>query len=74
MNRRVFSGSRMNRDRREQSFARSVIAIAQRLRLDAEKERCLLCNEPLSGNCEVRDDAYPYCSKECGLAAEIEKV
>lgn len=68
MNRRVFSGSRINRDRREQSFARAVIAAAEcRRRQEEEVEQCLFCHVPL-----VSRDVHPYCSKECGLAAEME--
>ncbi len=33
-------------------------------------DNCLWCSEPLSGNLEVAWDNYPYCSKDCSLAAE----
>lgn len=115
MNRRIFSGSAVNRDRRDASLARGIIAEAERRRLNAARieppptpvidallrengmepanvfvmtkgeetpslvemdnagaELCIWCGEPLSGNCEVRDEHYPYCSARCGLDAELE--
>lgn len=112
-----------NRDRRDDAFAKSVIAAAaQRLRLmeppeyyrdlrpedrdkachcgaawhlhydgwdgnrlscketvyrhpiavtgSCEIERCLFCSTQLSGNVEIRDEHYPYCSAECAYGAE----
>lgn len=68
MNRHTFSGSRANRSRREQSYARAVIAAAERLRQQQEnKERCLFCADVLTTR-----DHHPYCSKECGDEAARE--
>lgn len=33
-------------------------------------DHCLLCGYPLSGNCEIRDESYPYCSIPCAIEAE----
>jgi hypothetical protein len=37
-----------------------------------EPERCLYCAAALSGNCEIRDEHYPYCSAECTARAIAE--
>lgn len=66
-----WSGSRVNCDRREASFARSVIARAEQLRRKAEArdalpepERCLYCGNPVS------PDHNPYCSVQCVVDSE----
>lgn len=76
---RGVSDNRRNRDRREDAFARAVIARAEQLRREEEAraalpepERCPMCNDLLSGNCEIRDDNYPYCSTRCSLEAELD--
>lgn len=63
---------------RDQKLAVSVIAEAERRRRESEaraalpeRERCPQCGEPLSGNCEVRDEHYPFCSVRCSLEAEV---
>ncbi len=42
MNRHIFRGSRTNRDRREQTFARSVIAEATRRKIEEDNTRIML--------------------------------
>lgn len=37
--------------------------------LAADVPTCLWCEEPLSGNCEIRDETFPYCSVRCGSLA-----
>jgi hypothetical protein len=63
---------RTNQDRRDQAFARSVIALAERRRLDAEArealpevERCLWCGLPFEAQTH-----HPYCSVQCAISAE----
>jgi hypothetical protein len=73
--------SSTNRDRRDQAFARSVIAEATRRHNatvddrmntldDREIERCIYCSAALSGNIEIRDNTWPYCSVTCSINAE----
>jgi hypothetical protein len=63
---------RTSQDRRDQAFARSVIAIAERRRLDDEArealpqaERCFWC-----GVWFTSDKHHPYCSAHCAISAE----
>lgn len=70
MNRHLFSGSKTNRSRREQSYARWAIAEAQRRHLastEVVEEHCLYCTVPLTTR-----DHHPYCSAECGVIAELD--
>ena len=37
---------------------------------EADPATCLWCGAVLSGNCEIRDEHWPYCSREHAIAAE----
>lgn len=81
MTRHAFSGSRANRDRRDASYARAVIAratkmhneeVAREAEADArdaipEKGRCIYCNELL-----VNKMHDPYCTTYCSVMAEVD--
>lgn len=75
MNRHSFSSSRLNRDRREDAFARAVIGLAEARRRDEEardalpeQEHCIYCSDPLP----IDAPHYPYCTTRCGVDASLE--
>jgi translation initiation factor 2 beta subunit (eIF-2beta)/eIF-5 len=64
MNRKLFSGSKANRDRRDQSYARSVIAEAWR-RHNAVSVDCATCGEPAPQPIWAGNGKYAFCSDHC---------
>ncbi len=69
MTRRLFSGSKTNRDRRDQAFAshvkaRSVIAEAWR-RHNAVSVDCATCGEPAVQPLWSDGGKYAFCSDRC---------
>jgi hypothetical protein len=67
----LHSNSRTNRDRRDQAFARAVIAAAERRRRDdearealPESEQCLYCGTALDVT-----TYHPYCTVQCAVDA-----
>lgn len=62
-----FDGWDGNRLSRSEACRRVGLAPA------VERDRCIYCNTELSGNCEIRDEHYPYCSAHCAIDAENDR-
>ncbi len=74
MNRHLFRGSRTNRDRRDQSFARSVIAEATRRHNATQTEIDNTAVLMRSGDIEVCPDCFGSCETEQHVTDDVTRM